>query len=247
MRRLATDATLAATVLALSPLLLAQALRVRQVTPRLPEPGGAREGRHGLGPALRLLIIGDSAAAGVGAASQEEALAGQLTTRLAPHFQLHWQLLAHSGDRVRDARRRLAEASALRTDVVLTSLGVNDVTALRSAGAYVDELRHLVQELRARQTRLFVVSGLPPMHSFPALPQPLRWALGTQARRFDARLAAWCGGQPDCLHLPFGELPDTSMMASDGFHPGPPIYARWADAATAAILARWPAAAATLG
>lgn len=247
MRRLAADATLAATVLALSPLLLAQALRVRQLTPRLPEPDGAREGRRGLGPLLRLLIIGDSAAAGVGAANQEEALAGQLTARLAPRFQLQWQLLARSGDRVRDARRRLAEVPALRTDVVLTSLGVNDLTALRSARGYVAGLRDLVQELRRREARLFVVSGLPPMHAFPALPQPLRWALGAQARRFDARLAAWCGAQSDCLHLPFGELPDTGMMASDGFHPGPPIYARWADAATAAIVARWPATAAPLG
>lgn len=243
MRRLAANASLAAAVFALSPLLLAQALRVRLVTPRLPEPEGARQGSHGLGPPLRLLIIGDSAAAGVGAASQEEALAGQLTTRLAPHFQLQWQLLARSGDRVRDARRRLAEVPSLRTDVVLTSLGVNDVTALRGAGTYLAELRALVQELRARETRLFLVSGLPPMHAFPALPQPLRWALGAQARRFDARLVAWCNEQPDCLHLPFEELPDRAMMASDGFHPGPPIYARWAAAATAGILARWRAGA----
>jgi lysophospholipase L1-like esterase len=247
MRRLAANAALAATVLALSPLLLAQALQVRRVTPRLPEPEGAREGRHGLGPPLRLLILGDSAAAGVGASSQEEALAGQLSARLAPHFALHWHLLARSGDRVRDARRQLAAAPSLRSDVVLTSLGVNDVTALRGAGTYLAELRALVQELRARGTRLFLVSGLPPMHAFPALPQPLRWALGAQARRFDARLAAWCRTQPDCLHLPFAAPLDRSMMASDGFHPGPPVYARWADAATAGLLARWPAGAAASG
>jgi lysophospholipase L1-like esterase len=247
MRRLAADAALAAGVVALAPLLLAQAVRVRRVTPRLPEPGGERAGRHGRGPPLRLLILGDSAAAGVGAANQEEAVAGQLCTRLAPHFELQWQLLARSGDRVRDARRRLAGTPALRSDIVLTSLGVNDVTALRGATAYVRQFRALVQELRAREARLIVVSGLPPMHSFPALPQPLRWALGAQARRFDRRLAAWCRTQPDCLHLPFGELPDRAMLASDGFHPGPPIYARWADAASAGILARWPAAASATG
>ena len=50
-------------VLALSPLLLMQGLYVRKVTPRLPEAAGARVGEAGTGPALRLMILGDSAAA----------------------------------------------------------------------------------------------------------------------------------------------------------------------------------------
>ena len=69
--------------LALSPLLLAQGVYVRRVTPRLPEAPGSRSGVAGGGPSLKLLILGDSAAAGVGAASQDEALAGQLAVALA--------------------------------------------------------------------------------------------------------------------------------------------------------------------
>jgi hypothetical protein len=34
------------------------------------------------------------------------------------------------------------------------------------------------------------LSGLPPMHRFPALPQPLRWYIGSRARDFDRALAA---------------------------------------------------------
>lgn len=239
MRRLA-PATLAAGSVALAPLLLAQAWHVRRVTPRLPEAEGERAGRLGEGPPLRLLILGDSAAAGVGAAHQHEALAGQLVRRLAPHFALDWQLLAATGDRTADARRRLAALPAVRADVVLTSLGVNDVTALRSANAFMAQQRALAEQLRGCGARLLLLSGLPPVHAFPALPQPLRWALGAQARRFDALLAAWCSSQPDCRHLPFGELPDRAMLASDGFHPGPPVYAFWAELATQAILAHWP-------
>ena len=58
--------------LALSPLLVAQALRTRARVPRLPEAAGAREGVHGRGATrLRLLIAGDSSAAGVGVTTQE--------------------------------------------------------------------------------------------------------------------------------------------------------------------------------
>jgi hypothetical protein len=64
------------TTLALGPLLLAQGLYVRRKTPLLPEPPGARSGFAGTGRLLRVLILGDSAAAGVGAASQLSALSG---------------------------------------------------------------------------------------------------------------------------------------------------------------------------
>lgn len=242
MRSLRGRAAFAATALALSPLLLAQALRVRQVTPRLPEADGAREGRTGNGRPLRLLILGDSAAAGVGAATQDEALAGQLAHRLAPHFALHWRLLANTGDTTPEVLRRLVAERGLRCDVVLTSLGVNDVTSLRSVRAFLAAQRQLVEHLRDRcGARLLLVSGLPPMRDFPALPQPLRWALGRHAMQLDHALAAWLGTQPDAEHLPFGGLPEATMMASDGFHPGPPIYALWAEAVAQRIVARFGA------
>lgn len=221
----------------LAPVLLAQALHVRRVTPRLPEAAGERRGEYGEGRPLRLLVLGDSAAAGVGAARQEDALAGQLVRRLAPHFRLDWRVFACSGDRTADARRKLAAEPDARGDIVVTSLGVNDVTGLRSVRAFLAAQRALVAQLRARGARLLLLSGLPPMHEFPALPQPLRWALGAQARRYDAALAAWCATQADCVHLPLGDLDDRGLMAADGFHPGPAVYAHWAQVAAGAILA----------
>jgi lysophospholipase L1-like esterase len=76
------------------------------------------------------------------------------------------------------------------------------------------------------------------MGQFPALPQPLRWRLGQQARRLDEVLRSLASGEIGCEHLPFGNLPDRAMMASDGFHPGPEVYALWAAAAAQRIL-RW--------
>ncbi|HSB98596.1 MAG TPA: SGNH/GDSL hydrolase family protein, partial [Burkholderiaceae bacterium] len=86
--------------LALSPLLVVQAQQTRARVPRLPEAAGARDGVVGRGRvALRLLIAGDSSAAGVGVATQQQALAGQLLPRLAARrsARIHWALLARSG------------------------------------------------------------------------------------------------------------------------------------------------------
>jgi lysophospholipase L1-like esterase len=213
----------------LLPLLALQARHVRRVTPRLPEPDGPREGRRGAGTPLRLLILGDSAAAGVGVSHQDEALAGCLVRELADLPALEWRLLARTGDTTADTLHALRDFPDVRCDVVVTSLGVNDVTRLRSANAFVSLQQQLIEHLRTRcGARRILISGLPPMHAFPALPPPLRGFIGRHARRLDDALAAWLATQADCEHLPFGELPAADMMATDGFHPGPPIYADWA-------------------
>ncbi len=81
-------------LVALAPILLWQGRKVRQSTLRLPEAAGARAGHVGQGQTLRVLLLGDSSAAGVGATTQERALAGQLAEQLSAHYQVTWQVLA---------------------------------------------------------------------------------------------------------------------------------------------------------
>lgn len=223
--------------LALGPILMAQGRHVRRTVPELPEPEGPRSGIAGSGPLLRLLVVGDSAAAGVGAATQDEALSGQLAVALAPTFRLHWKLLAFTGATTADMLDRLRREAAERFDVVVTSLGVNDVTGSRSLATWRRQQEQLVELLAARfGARLILLSGLPPMHRFPALPQPLRWYLGSRARDFDRVLAEVAARRPGCEFLALGhEMMDASAMGGDGFHPGPPIYALWARAAARRI------------
>ncbi|MET3217482.1 UNVERIFIED_ORG: hypothetical protein ABIC48_005266 [Burkholderia territorii] len=59
-------------IAALGPLLFAQGRYVRRVTPRLPEAAGPRDGVAGGGPPLRVLAVGDSAAAACRAARGAE-------------------------------------------------------------------------------------------------------------------------------------------------------------------------------
>lgn len=81
----------------LLPLLWLQARYVRRVTPRMPEPPGSREGTAGSGPLIRLLVAGDSGAAGVGAPTQDQALCGQLVRCLSLHHTVEWCVLAVKG------------------------------------------------------------------------------------------------------------------------------------------------------
>lgn len=222
----------------LSPLLLAQGRWVRRRMPILREPVGDREGRLGSGPPLSLVILGDSAAAGVGVDSQADALAGQLTQRLAGEHTISWQLLARTGFRAEDSLRLLHQQTQLRCDVALTSLGVNDATALASPRRFGHTMYKLIDHLRSRcGARHVLLSGLPPLGQFPALPTPLRWRLGQQAHLLDEQLRLLAASSRFCEHIPFGVLADHSFIASDGFHPGKKAYLAWADAAASRIAA----------
>ena len=214
-------------------MLILQGRRVRATALRLPEAEGPRAVE---GAALRLLIVGDSSAAGVGAAHQDEALAGQLARALATRLgqPVGWQLIATSGHRSEEALAALEAADVSPADVLITALGVNDVVDQIAPQRSLAAL-HRIHALATSRAgvRLAVHCGAPPMQAFPLLPQPLRWFFGRQAARFNAALHRAVAGQPN-RHVML--LPDSmrrnapALMAQDGFHPGPPGYALWAEA-----------------
>jgi len=221
----------------LMPVLLLQAIYLRMTVLRLPEAEGPRTGRVGQGPVLRLAILGDSSAAGVGVADQKDALLGQVTDRLQSRFTVDYRLLAATGSRTGDVLGWLQDMPAFGADVVVVALGVNDVTKgvslrrwLRQQSALLDRLVHDFG------VKYVIVSGLPPMRDFPLLPQPLRWVLGRQAARFDKALHAMVAGRRDATSITIDMRLDRDNMSEDGFHPGPLVYAAWADAVTAQVL-----------
>ena len=235
------SAALFAARLALGPILLPQARWVRRTALRLPEAEGPRDGVAGEGtPALRMLVVGDSSAAGVGIADQAQALALPLAHRVHELLQrpVGWQLIAKSGIDSHEARDLVAHAPLYPADVVVTVLGVNDVTGQRSASAYVDNIARLWRDLRERtHARWAVACGLPPMGLLTAVPQPLRWYLGRYSDWLDDALRRWAESNA----LGFCSLrwaADPSLLARDGFHPGPALYPQWAKRLADIIVAR---------
>lgn len=235
---------LLAAKIALAPVLIAQGRRVRREALRLPEAAGPRSGAFGAGPPLtRLLLLGDSATAGVGAEHQRDALACRLAEELARTMgRIEWQLVARSGVDTAEAVSMLdavwaERGDALRADVVVVGLGVNDVTGQVPVARWLRRLDALVERLQGRHgARLVVLNGLPPMHRFPALPQPLRWYLGACARGHDRALRQWAAARPGLLVHGFPPIGDVAAMATDGFHPGPLAYRAWAGSLAQAIV-----------
>ena len=214
--------------LVLSPLLIAQARASRKRAPVLPEASGPREGQLGSGGAvLRLLIAGDSSAAGVGVAHQDEAFAGHFTRALHKRSgrPLRWRLRARTGLNTKEVHEMLRADPAPAADIVVVLSGVNDVIDLVPPRRAVEHRAALAEWLLAGgRARHVVFAALPPINQFPLLPQPLRHVMGNDARRHDAAMADWAAKHNNVHHVPIALQLSPAAMSRDGFHPGEPIY-----------------------
>ena len=214
--------------LALWPLLMVQAAGTRKRAPALPEAQGPREGSMGHGPAaLRVLIAGDSSAAGVGVAHQDHAFVGHFTRTLHRRSgrPLRWRLRARSGLTTQEVADMLRAEPPPAADVAIVLSGVNDVIELVTPRRAVAQREALVAWLLGSgAARHVVFAALPPIHQFPLLPQPLRRVMGDDARRHDDALARWAATRAGVFHVPVDLQLAPGAMAADGFHPGEPVY-----------------------
>ena len=229
--------------LALFPALLIQGNRVKKNTIQLSEAEGARDGITGQGQTLSLLILGDSAAAGVGVAHQNDALLGAVVSALQHQYQVHWRLEAQSGDTTSQVIQKTQKMVNQKYDVVVTSVGVNDVTRLMSARTWIKQQQQFYQLIQAKfQPELIIATGVPPMHLFPALPNPLSWLFGQYAKQMNLQLEKIVSKQKDMQWIEYDIQKYQSMnleMAKDGFHPSKEIYQIWGKDVADRILERF--------
>lgn len=226
----------------LAPVLLFQGKHVRRHTQRLPEAAGARTGEAGQGPLLRLWLLGDSAVAGVGVQSQYQALSGQLVQALSTHYRLRWQVHAHTGDTLADLTQVAAGLPNESLDVIILAIGVNDVTSQTAPQAWRKNYQDLLNRLQVKhKPALLLLTEVPPLNYFPALPLPLNYWLGLGAQRLNHQLSTLTSPpHTQLVKLSLATQFSAANMASDGFHPSTLGYHAWAQALAQQIRAHFP-------
>ncbi|MCB1581980.1 MAG: SGNH/GDSL hydrolase family protein [Xanthomonadales bacterium] len=178
---------------------------------------------------MSLLLLGDSSAAGVGAESAQQSLLGQLQILLSDSYEVSYNLLAKTGHTTVQMLQELEDEHPHKTDVVITALGVNDVTSQVPLKQWIKQQKNLIATIRTLyQPKKIILSGLPPMRDFPALPWPLDVFLGHSADQFDAALQQICKPLSGVVFQSLKNFPSKIPAARDGFHPSPAVYQLWA-------------------
>jgi lysophospholipase L1-like esterase len=223
------------------PVYVWQGLGVRRRIDRMAPPPNAGELRFdGKGEPLKLLIVGDSSAAGVGVDAIEKCFAGFL-----PRF-----LAGKTGRPVtaRIAGMNSATAAQIRDhvvphveprdfDYVMLNIGTNDAKNFHTVRAFKRDFGTLVYALKARfPVSTIIWAGVLDLEHVPALPFPLSRILGIRARLIDAKGKVLChergalAPQSDWRIIP-------ENFSVDGFHASEAGYREWAVKAAVYIAA----------
>lgn len=228
--------------LLVAPVALKQGRALQRDTVRLPEAHGPRDGLIGgtgsrNAKPLRLLVVGDSTAMGTGVAKLDDGLPGQLGRLLASEPAadggVAWRAVGRNGATATEVLNEFATAAvAAHFDLAVVLVGWNDALQLKAGGEFSRALGALLDRLHAAspEARLVVVS--PPMFGrFASFPNPLRWALGRQARGLTRRAERVARAHSAVVAPGF----DGRSVASDQFHPDTTGYRALAEGISGAL------------
>lgn len=185
------------------------------------------------GAQLTYVVLGDSTAAGVGG-DYERGIAVATARELGARQRVRMTNVAVSGARTRDVLRdQVPLVESLRADVVLLSVGANDVTHLTRIGAMRAGLREIVRRLRAANPAVkIVITGSPDMGSPPRIPRLLRGIASCRTKQVNRMFESEARAL-GLLFAPIAERTgplfrrDRSLFDADMFHPNTRGYETW--------------------
>ena len=204
------------------------------------------DGRYGRtkGTSLRLVVLGDSVAAGLGADGPQDTVGAVLASLVAEYGgrEVVLNTVAAVGARSSDLSNQVTRALHYRPHVAVIIIGGNDVTHAVRPQVSVRLLAEAVQRLRAAEVQV-VVGTCPDLGTVQPIRPPLRWV----ARRLSRTLAAaqavavvTAGGRAvsmgDLLGPEFSIHPD-QLFSADRFHPSSDGYRAVAQVLASSVLA----------
>lgn len=200
------------------------------------------DGEFGSGAGLvRITLLGDSTAAGVGVQDAADTVAGHLARRLSGsgrRVRIGGSAIAgsDSGDLGPQVSRALL---GHRPDVAVILVGGEDVTHGRPLVSVRRNMRDAVGRLRAAGVRV-VVGTCPDLAATRVAAQPLRTLLGWRGRAValaQAEATRDADGVPVDLAVRTGPIfrADPGTFSEDGYHPSADGYRLMAEALLPAV------------
>jgi lysophospholipase L1-like esterase len=224
-------------------LIAAEAVAAR--TRRYAQPDMRLAMRTSIGEAsaapLRLVLLGDSSALGVGVGRVADTVGGRLAELLVDTGRrVELSSVAVHGSRSVDLATQVARALLGRPpDVAVILVGANDAVSLRRPRQAAAHLAAAVRRLRDAGVAV-VVGTCPDLGAVRAIAQPLRQimvAYGRRVAQAQAQAVARAGGAAVDLAERTGAVfrADPGTLCEDGYHPSADGYRVWAHALLPAV------------
>lgn len=168
----------------LVPLMIYHGKRIRKSVPKLPEakePQGMAK-VNDKKENLRVVFLGESTVAGVGAETHKEGVAGSLAHELSTSLSknIEWEVFARSGYNAQKViDRLLPKMKGSEADLILIGLGGNDAFEFNRPWRWQKSIAQLIQQLRIEYPMAPIVfMNMPPIKEFPAFTAPIKFVIG---------------------------------------------------------------------
>jgi lysophospholipase L1-like esterase len=208
-----------------------------------PDPELAIRTSHGSAarPTVRLVLLGDASALGVGVSHVNDTVGGRLAELLvADGYRVELSSVAVVGSRSVDLGTQVARALiGPRPDVAVILVGANDATGLRRPAEAAGALAAAVGRLRGSGVPV-IVGTCPDLGAMRAFATPLRQIvalLGRRVARAQTTAVRAAGGVPVDLATLTGAVfrADAGTLSPDGYHPSADGYRVWAHVLVPAV------------
>ncbi|HEV2088979.1 MAG TPA: SGNH/GDSL hydrolase family protein [Cryptosporangiaceae bacterium] len=191
-------------------------------------------GTFGSGRTLRLVVFGDSTAAGIGVKSTTETVGGRLAELLAAAGRrVELTSVAVSGSRASDLHAQVNRALVHGApDVAVVLVGGEDAIAFTPIDVVEAEIEDALRRLTAAGAAV-VVGTCPDLAAARNFSRPLREIMAWSGRRVAAvteRATVRAGGVAVDLATRAGAVfrADPGALSADGYHPSADGYQLWA-------------------
>jgi len=226
------------------PLMYLQGKNIRRKVPKLPEAGGPN-GMEQIGAekTIRLITIGESTIAGVGAPSHQEGFTGTLAKSLSEKLKVNtkWEVFAKSGYTAAKVKEQLIpKTKTSEADIIVIGLGGNDAFTLNSPAQWRKDINALIHEVKALFIDIPIVFiNMPPIKSFPAFTPLIKLSIGNLVELLGNELEAITSNHENVYYYGrkitfddwserFGMENQPEKYFSDGVHPSLITYQIWA-------------------
>ena len=217
------------------PLLYLQGQLTRRKVGVLPDAAGGQNGSIGEGDdAVRLLVIGESTVAGLGARTHDLALAGRFSYELSKHIErpVKWTVIGKNGVTARRTINELLPKVPDETyDYILLGIGGNDVMKLSSPVKWRRDMIELLGILRAKYPNAPIfITNCPMIKMSTAIPQPIKFILWELSKAHDSNIKEFTADMDRVFYYHQPRDLEIEGFFADGIHPSEKGYADWSEA-----------------
>ena len=215
------------------PFLYLQGMYVRRKIGLLPDAQGNKRGKFGTySETVKLLVIGESTVAGLGARTHENALAGQFAKFLSQKIgkSVEWYVIGKNGMTAeRTIELLVPQIPDEKFDYILAGVGGNDVLKLSSPFKWRRDMTKLLEILKAKNPDVTIfMTNAPAVHLSPILPHPIKFLLGELSRMHDKNSQEFTAKIKKVYY--FHRPNDLTVgFFADGLHPSEQGYADWSE------------------